>query len=205
MRCGSTVSAVALQRLPPLPDGIDRRRLHRPGSPPLLRLLRGDADSDLRPDRRLGQGRAHARNRVTFVIYTMAGSLLMLASIVVFGLSHRGRSRSSTPARRPASGSSWASSLPSPSRRRSSVPRLARRCLPRVAARGRRDSLGVVSKAAVYGLLRIVIAKFPEPCTTSRRRFSPSQRSGSSTARCLRSVRLTSARSPRIPRWRRWA
>ena len=41
-----------------LPDGRDRRRLHRPGPAALLRLLRGDADPDLRPDRRLGRAAA---------------------------------------------------------------------------------------------------------------------------------------------------
>ena len=44
-----------LPRAAALPDGRDRRRLHRPGPAALLRLLRGDADPDLRPDRRLGR------------------------------------------------------------------------------------------------------------------------------------------------------
>ena len=46
-----------------LPDGLDRRRLHRPGSAALLRLLRGDADPDLRPDRSLGRAAAGACDR----------------------------------------------------------------------------------------------------------------------------------------------
>ena len=51
-----------LSRPAALPDGLDRRRLYRPGPSPLLRLLRGDADSDLRPDRRLGRSGARARD-----------------------------------------------------------------------------------------------------------------------------------------------
>ena len=45
-----------------LPDRGGRRRLRRAGPPPLLRLLRGDADPALRPDRRLGRRRAARRD-----------------------------------------------------------------------------------------------------------------------------------------------
>ena len=40
-------------------DGRDRRRLHRAGPAALLRLLRGDADPAVHPDRRLGRQRPH--------------------------------------------------------------------------------------------------------------------------------------------------
>ena len=46
-----------------LADRRDRRRLHRPGPAALLRLLRGDADPALRPDRRLGRRRAGCARR----------------------------------------------------------------------------------------------------------------------------------------------
>ena len=102
-----------------LPDGLDRRRLHRPGPAALLRLLRGDADPDLRPDRRLGRagprardgdvrdlhdGRLAADARVDRRLRALAGDVLARR------LRHLGRTN----------GSSWASSSPSRSRRRSS-------------------------------------------------------------------------------------
>ena len=64
-----------------------------------------------------GPGRLGAT--IKFVIYTMAGSLLMLAAIIVFGL-RRARSTSSRAGRATARGSSSASPSPSRSRRRSS-------------------------------------------------------------------------------------
>ena len=103
------------------------------------------------------------RATATFVIYTMAGSLLMLAAIVAFGLSAGTFSLvDSGP-----SSNEWvflgflaAFAVKAPifpfhgwlvdSYRESP---------PEVAA----ILSGVVSKAAVYGLLRIVIEKFPEP------------------------------------------
>ena len=96
---------------------------------------------------------------------------------------------------RRATGSSSASRRRSPSRRRSSrchgwLPDAYRESSPEVAA----VLSGVVSKAAAYGFLRIAIAKFPEPVAgLPRRRSSRSRRSGSSTARCSRSARPTSA------------
>ena len=64
-----------------------RGRLRLAGPAALLRLLRGDDDPALRPDRSLGRARDGSGATVKFVIYTMAGSLLMLAAVIVFGLS----------------------------------------------------------------------------------------------------------------------
>ena len=87
-----------------------------------------------------GERRAYAT--LKFVIYTMAGSLLMLASIIAFGLSQGTfdlvesgvvDERLDLP-RLPRRVRGQGAALP--------VPRLARRRLPRVAARGRGDPLG---------------------------------------------------------------
>jgi NADH-quinone oxidoreductase subunit M len=108
-------------------------------------------------------GPRRLRATATFVIYTMAGSLLMLAAIVVFGLDQGTFSLVDSG----TSGNEWvflgfmaAFAVKAPifpfhgwlvdSYRESP---------PEVAA----ILSGVVSKAAVYGLLRIVIEKFPEP------------------------------------------
>jgi NADH-quinone oxidoreductase subunit M len=108
-------------------------------------------------------GPRRARATATFVIYTMAGSLLMLASIVVFGLSQGtfdlDESGTST--------NDWvflgflaAFAVKAPlfpfhgwlvEAYRESPPELAA------------ILSGIVSKAAVFGLLRIGIEKFPEP------------------------------------------
>jgi NADH-quinone oxidoreductase subunit M len=100
---------------------------------------------------------------ITFVIYTMAGSLLMLASIVVFGLSQGtfGLIESGT------SGNDWvflgflvafavkAPLLPFHGWLRTAYTEAP----PEVAAL----LSGVVSKAAVYGLIWIVLRHFPGP------------------------------------------
>jgi NADH-quinone oxidoreductase subunit M len=108
-----------------------------------------------------GPGRIGAT--LKFVIYTMAGSLLMLASVVVYGLSENtfdlvtiGRS-----------GSSWiflgfvaAFAIKAPLfPLHGWLPDAYRESSPEIAA----VLSGVVSKAAAYGFLRIAIAKFPEP------------------------------------------
>ena len=113
-------------------------------------------------------GAGRLRATLLFVIYTMAGSLLMLAAIIALGLSqgtfdlvHSGTSNE-----------------------RLDLPRLRRRLrgqgaalpVPRLAARAYRESSpevaavlsGVVSKAAAYGFLRIAIAKFPGPVSDFR-------------------------------------
>ena len=108
-------------------------------------------------------GPRRARATATFVIYTMAGSLLMLAAIVVYGLSQGTFDlvESGT------SDNHWvflgflaAFAVKAPlfpfhgwlvDAYRESPPELAA------------ILSGVVSKAAVFGLLRIAIEKFPEP------------------------------------------
>jgi NADH-quinone oxidoreductase subunit M len=108
-------------------------------------------------------GPRRVRATATFVIYTMAGSLLMLAAIVVFGLSQGTFSlvESGT------SSNEWVflGFLAAFAVKAPIFPfhgwliDAYRESPPEVAA----ILSGVVSKAALYGLLRIVIAKFPEP------------------------------------------
>jgi NADH-quinone oxidoreductase subunit M len=108
-----------------------------------------------------GPGRVRAT--AIFVIYTMAGSLLMLASIVVFGLSQGTFSLVDSG----TSSNEWvflgfmvAFAVKAPIFPfHGWLVDAYRESPPEVAA----ILSGVVSKAAVYGLLRIVIAKFPEP------------------------------------------
>jgi NADH-quinone oxidoreductase subunit M len=108
-------------------------------------------------------GPRRLRATATFVIYTMAGSLLMLAAIIAFGLSEDTFSLLDSG----TSSNDWvflgflvAFAVKAPI-----FPfhgwllDAYRESPPEVAA----ILSGVVSKAAVYGLLRIVIAKFPEP------------------------------------------
>jgi len=113
-----------------------------------------------------GAGRMGAT--VKFVIYTMAGSLLMLAAIIVFGLSQGTFDlvRSGT------SGSVWiflgfaaAFAVKAPLfPLHGWLPDAYRESSPEVAA----VLSGVVSKAAVYGFLRIAIPKFPGPTADLR-------------------------------------
>jgi len=108
-------------------------------------------------------GPRRLRATATFVIYTMAGSLLMLASIVAFGLSEGTFSLVDSG----ASGNDWVflGFLAAFAVKAPIFPfhgwlvEAYRESPPEVAA----ILSGVVSKAAVFGLLRIVIAKFPEP------------------------------------------
>ena len=108
-------------------------------------------------------GPRRVRATATFVIYTMAGSLLMLASIVVFGLSQDTFSLVESG----VSSNDWvflgfliAFAVKAPIFPfHGWLVDAYRESPPEVAA----ILSGVVSKAAVYGLLRIVIAKFPEP------------------------------------------
>jgi len=108
-----------------------------------------------------GPGRLGAT--LKFVLFTMAGSLLMLASIVVYGLSQNtfdlvqiGQSTSD-----------WvflgfvaAFAIKAPLfPLHGWLPDAYRESSPEVAA----ILSGVVSKAAAYGFLRIAITKFPEP------------------------------------------
>jgi NADH-quinone oxidoreductase subunit M len=113
-------------------------------------------------------GVRRASATLKFVMYTVAGSLLMLAAIIVFGLAEGTFDlvESGT------SGSPWiflgflvafavkAPLLPF----HAWLPDAYRESPPEISA----VLSGVVSKAAVYGLLRIVIAKFPEPVADYR-------------------------------------
>src|SRR5881227_1345325 len=108
-----------------------------------------------------GPGRLGAT--VKFVIYTMAGSLLMLAAVIVFGLSKNSFDLVSTG----PSNSTWlflgfaiAFAVKAPLfPLHGWLPDAYRESSPEVAA----VLSGVVSKAAAYGFLRIAIAKFPQP------------------------------------------
>ena len=113
-----------------------------------------------------GPGRVSAT--ITFVIYTMAGSLLMLASIVAFGLSQGTFSLIDSG----QSGNEWiflgfmiafavkAPLLPFHGWLRTAYTEAP----PEVAAL----LSGVVSKAAVYGLIWIVLPHFPGPVSSWR-------------------------------------
>ncbi|MEX2210921.1 MAG: NADH-quinone oxidoreductase subunit M [Gaiellaceae bacterium] len=113
-----------------------------------------------------GAGRVGAT--LKFVIYTMAGSLLMLAAIVVFGL----QQGTFDLVESGTSGSTWlflgflaAFAVKAPLfPLHGWLPDAYRESSPEVAA----VLSGIVSKAAVFGLLRIAIAKFPEPASDLR-------------------------------------
>jgi NADH-quinone oxidoreductase subunit M len=108
-----------------------------------------------------GPGRLGAT--LKFVIYTMAGSLLMLAAIVVYGLSQD----TFDLVQMGPSTSNWiflgfvaAFAIKAPLfPLHGWLPDAYRESSPEVAAL----LSGVVSKAAAYGFLRIAITKFPEP------------------------------------------
>jgi NADH-quinone oxidoreductase subunit M len=108
-----------------------------------------------------GPGRLGAT--LKFVVYTMAGSLLMLAAIVVLGISQG----TFDLVEGGTSDSPWlflgflvAFAVKAPLfPLHGWLPDAYRESSPEVSA----VLSGVVSKAAVYGLLRIAIAKFPEP------------------------------------------
>ena len=108
-----------------------------------------------------GPGRLGAT--LKFVLYTMAGSLLMLASVVVYGLSQH----TFDLVKIGPSSSQWiflgfvaAFAIKAPLfPLHGWLPDAYRESSPEVA-----DVLsGVVSKAAAYGFLRIAVAKFPDP------------------------------------------
>ena len=108
-----------------------------------------------------GPGRMGAT--LKFVIYTMAGSLLMLAAVIVYGLSEN----TFDLVKIGASSSDWiflgfvaAFAIKAPLfPLHGWLPDAYRESSPEVAA----VLSGVVSKAAAYGFLRIAVAKFPEP------------------------------------------
>nr|MBA3841603.1 NADH-quinone oxidoreductase subunit M [Actinomycetota bacterium] len=106
-------------------------------------------------------GAGRLRATLTFVIYTVVGSLMMLASIVVFGL----QQGTFDLTRMGTSGSTWlflgfvaAFAIKSPLFPfHGWLPEAYRESPPEVAA----VLSGIVSKAGLYGLLRIAIPKFP--------------------------------------------
>jgi NADH-quinone oxidoreductase subunit M len=113
-----------------------------------------------------GPGRMGAT--LKFVIYTMAGSLLMLAAVIVYGLSENTFDLVEIG----ANSSNWiflgflvAFAIKAPLfPLHGWLPDAYRESSPEVAA----VLSGVVSKAAAYGFLRIAIAKFPEPAQNFR-------------------------------------
>jgi NADH-quinone oxidoreductase subunit M len=113
-----------------------------------------------------GPGRMAAT--LKFVIYTMAGSLLMLAAVVVYGLSEN----TFDLVQIGQSGSNWiflgfvaAFAIKAPLfPLHGWLPDAYRESSPEVAA----VLSGIVSKAAAYGFLRIAIAKFPGPAQDYR-------------------------------------
>ncbi len=108
-----------------------------------------------------GAGRMGAT--IKFVIYTMAGSLLMLAAVIAYGLSQDTFDLVDAT----QSSSDWiflgfvaAFAVKAPIfPLHGWLPDAYREAPPEVAAM----LSGVVSKAAVYGFFRICLAKFPEP------------------------------------------
>jgi len=108
-----------------------------------------------------GPGRMGAT--LKFILYTMAGSLLMLASVVVYGLSQH----TFDLVQIGQSSSQWiflgfvaAFAIKAPLfPLHGWLPDAYRESSPEVAA----VLSGVVSKAAAYGFLRIAVAKFPQP------------------------------------------
>jgi NADH-quinone oxidoreductase subunit M len=108
-----------------------------------------------------GPGRLGAT--LKFVLYTMAGSLLMLASVVVYGL----QQHTFDLVKMGPSSSQWiflgfvaAFAIKAPLfPLHGWLPDAYRESSPEVAA----VLSGVVSKAGVYGFLRIAVAKFPQP------------------------------------------
>jgi NADH-quinone oxidoreductase subunit M len=113
-----------------------------------------------------GANRAHAT--IKLIIYTMAGSLFMLAAIVAFGISQGTFDLVASG----TSSSKWiwlgfalAFAIKSPLLGfHGWLPDAYREAPPEVTA----ILSGVVAKAGTYGFLRIAIAKFPEPTTYFR-------------------------------------
>jgi NADH-quinone oxidoreductase subunit M len=108
-------------------------------------------------------GAGRLRATLTFVIYTMAGSLLMLAAIIVFGI----RQGTFDLIDSGTSDNPWiflgfvvAFAVKAPLVPfHGWLPGAYRESPPEVSAL----LSGVISKAGAYGLLRIALAKFPEP------------------------------------------
>ena len=195
-RSGSAASGTrAYFGLMLLLTGGDRRRLRRAGSPPLLRLLGGDADPALRPRRRVGRAGPAARDAQVRHLHD-GGSLLMLA------VDHRLRDPAGDvrPDRRAAPASSdldlprlrrrvrgQGAALPVPRLAAGRLPRGARRRWPpcsRASSRRRRRT----------AFLRIAIRKFPGP---TARHADADPRARGDRARLRLAARVPRARLPR--------
>jgi NADH-quinone oxidoreductase subunit M len=134
---------------------------------PLLRLLRGDADP-LYILIGVWGGARRTEATIKFVIYTMAGSLIMLAAIVAYGL----KAGTFDLVDGPTSASRWlflgfmlafvikAPLFPF----HGWLPDAYREAPPEIAA----ILSGVIAKAGLYGMLRIAITKFPDPTSYYR-------------------------------------
>ena len=139
-----------------------------------------------------GPGRLGAT--IKFVIYTMTGSLLMLAALIVYGL----KAGTFDLVDGPTSVSRWvflgfmlafvikAPLFPF----HGWLPDAYRQAPPEVAA----VLSGVIAKAGVYGMLRIAITKFPEPTSYYR---TTRAHAGGDRARVRIDARVPSARLPR--------
>ena len=201
---GRARSPARVPRAHALPARRGRRDLRRAGPPPLLRLLRGDADPALRPRRRVGRrataggdrdvrhlhdGGLAAHARVGRRVRRDAGDVLAhrvgderqrLDLPRLRGRRSRSRRRSSR---------STAGCRSRTERRRSRWPRCSRR-----SSRRRRSTASCGSGSR---------SSRSRP-TTSPGSSSCSRAPASCTARCSRSARPTSAASSRTRRWRRW-
>jgi NADH-quinone oxidoreductase subunit M len=116
-------------------------------------------------------GAGRLRATITFVIYTMAGSLLMLAALIVYGL----KVGTFDLVDGPTSASRWiflgfmlAFAIKAPLFPfHGWLPEAYREAPPEVSA----VLSGVIAKAGTYGMLRIAIAKFPDPTSYYRTLF----------------------------------
>ena len=148
-----------------------------------------------------GAGRIGAT--VKLLIYTMAGSLVMLAAIVVYGL----KVGTFDLVQAPVSTSRWlflgfmlAFAIKAPLFPfHGWLPDAYREAPPEVTA----VLSGVIAKAGTYGMLRIALTPVPGVGgLLPDGRSSRSEPRRSCTGRCSPSVRPTSAASSRTPRWR---
>src|SRR5262249_3149626 len=143
-------------------DGRNRRCLHRAGPVALLRLLGGDADPALRADRRLG--RPGATRRDDQVLHLHDGGLAADAR-----LDHRARALAGHV--RPDRDLSELERLDLPGFVAAFAVKAPLFPLHGWLPDAYRESpaevsavlSGLVSKAAIYGFIRIAITKFPEP------------------------------------------
>ena len=176
-----------------LPHGLGRGRLRRAGPAALLRLLRGDADPALRPDRRLGRRRPAARDDHLRRLHRRR-----LAADARRDHRLRPAAGDVRPDEAGTSTNDWlflgfaiafavkAPLLPF----HGWLPDAYRESPPEIAGL----LSGVISKVAAFGFLRIAIVKFPEPthdCAIADPRARVDR------ARLRLAARLPRARHPR--------